>query len=341
MTTTRMAESNSRSKSMKSVRILMILIALITSIGYAQAPRSASPIRPEAPARQPPSRTSLDWLSIVGLVVGVFGAVGTVYTILSWRRSEQDRRVLQYLFNTAEKNLQKDITEAEIQQKRQEASKITAEIHDLQKRLSERIPIEARRAVLLDKLFSQEMLVAQTYSAIQEIRDELGSEVPPSQISPELASLIENEIRPEYILREQRSHLKNQLTIVTTAAAILSAVLPDPIGPLVSIPLFLFAVPVVLKLYRSYLPNDPVGRKRYIYRIAYMGSFWGLIGALLYLASISWRGFPRDERGGYFAMAALVAVAFILCGLFFLVLSRRVSRMSGVPRERPAADHPE
>jgi hypothetical protein len=190
----------------------------------------------------------------------------------------------------------------------------------------------------MDKLFSQELLVAQTYSAMQEIRKELGSEAPQSQISPELAAIIEEEIRPEYALREQRSHIKNQLTITTTAAAILAAVLPDPIGAIVSVPLFLFAVPVVLRLYKSYLPKDPVGRKLYTWRILYLGSFFGVIGAVLYPVSLSLRGVAPYRFGAHLAVAATAAFALLFSGLLFFVRARYLARTAG---SRTAKDaHP-
>ncbi len=322
---------------MRLVLMLPMLVALLTPSLHAQPLQetTVAQVQPQQPP-QPP-RPSLEWLNIVSLIIGFFGVVGTVYTIRGWRRSEQDRRTLQYLFQTAEKNLQKDITEAEIQQKKQEASRIAAEIHDLQQQLRESIPVEARRAVLLDKLFSQEFLVSQTYSSIQEIRKELGPDAPPSQIPPELAAIIEREIRPEYVLREERSHLKNQLTIITTAVAILSAVLPDPIGPLVSVPLFLLAVPVLARLYKSYLPKDPAGRKLYTCRIAYVGSFLGVIGALLYPASLVLKGIPIYQMKLHFWIAFAMAFLFLFCGLFFFALSRHLARSMG-GRNNPDAN---
>lgn len=160
---------------MRAISLLRILVVLLVPPMHIQS----SQVRPASQVPQAPaSQSSPDWLNIGGLIFGVIGVVGTIYTIRGWRRSEQDRITLQYLFKTAEKNLQKDITEEDIQQKKQEAGRISAEIHELQKQLRESIPFEARRAVLLDKLFSQELLVSQTYSAIQEIRKELGPEAP-------------------------------------------------------------------------------------------------------------------------------------------------------------------
>jgi hypothetical protein len=195
---------------MRSKIISLILVAWLTPFVYAQPPQEA----PVMQVQQPPK--ALDWLNIVSLAIGFFGVIGTIYTIRAWRRSEQDRKTLQYLFQTAEKNLQKDITEAEIEQKKEEASKIAAESHELQQQMGKSIPVEARRAVLLDKLFSQELLVSQTYSSLQEIRQELGPDAPASRIPPSLATIIEEEIRSEYVLREERSHLKTQLTIIKT-----------------------------------------------------------------------------------------------------------------------------
>jgi hypothetical protein len=314
---------------MKLALMLLMLAALPAPSAHAQQAQETSVARAQHSPKQQPLPPSMEWMNIASFIIGVLGVVGTVYTIRGWRRSEQDRKTLQYLFQTAEKNLQKDITEAEIHQKKQEASKIATEIHDLQQQLRESIPIEARRAVLLDKLFSQESLVSQTYSSVQEIRKELGPDAPPSQITPELAKIIERDIRPEYVLREERSHFKNQLTIITTAVAILSAILPDPIGPLISIPLFLLAAPVLVKLYKSYLPKDPTGRKLYTCRITYIGSFLGVIGTLLYPASLSMKGTPLDRMELHFGIAFAMAILFLFCGLFFFVRSRHLARSIG------------
>jgi hypothetical protein len=306
---------------MRLMLVLPIPVTLLAPYAYAQ-------LSQETPVEQA-QQSSGGWLSIISLIVGFIGVVGTIYTIRAWRRSEQDRKTLQYLFQTAEKNLQKDIAEEDIKQKKQEASKIAAEIHELQQQLRKSIPIEARRAVLLDKLFSQELLVSQTYSSIQDVRKELGPDAPPSQISPELAAIIEREIRPEYVLREERSHLKNQLTIITTAVAILSAVLPDPIGSLISVPLFLLAAPVLLRLYKSYLPKDPAGRKLYTCRVVYIGSFLGVFGTLLYPASLALKGEPMYRMELHFGIAFTMAIIFLLSGLFFFIRSRHLARSIG------------
>ncbi len=279
------------------------------------------------------SESSFGLLDIVSLVMGVIGIVGTIYTIRSWRRSEDDRRIVKYLFDTAERNLQKDITEADIRKKKEEANRIASEIHDLQKQLRESIPHEARRAVLKDKLFSQELLVTQTYAAIQSLREELGPDAPPSNIPLELRTVIEKEISPEYVQREERSHLKNQLTVMTTAAAIFSSVLPDPFGNLVSVPLFLLAAPIVLKLYRSYLPKDAIGRRVYTYRIVAIGSLLGIAGTALYPVSLFMRGVPIYRMNLQLAISSVVALGFFVGGTAFWFMARRLSRKTG--RDRP------
>ena len=121
-------------------------------------------------------------------------------------------------------------------------------------------------------------------------------------------------------------HLKNQLTVMTTAAAIFSAVFPDPIGTVVSIPIFLLAVPVVLRLYKSYLPKEALGRKIYMYRVASVGCFLGVAGALLYPASLSLQGVPLYQAGFRLTIAIGLSLAFLLLGLIFAAMRFAVSR---------------
>jgi hypothetical protein len=86
------------------------------------------------------------WASFV---IGLLGTAAGVYAVIDSRKKD---RIRNYLFEVAEKNLDKTITEQELQKRKEEARLASDRIEALQHRIEKEIPLEAKRTVLKDRL---------------------------------------------------------------------------------------------------------------------------------------------------------------------------------------------
>lgn len=251
------------------------------------------------------STINLTTTDLASIAFGIIGIVGTIYTILSWKASKKDKKINNYLFSLAEKNLDKDITDEQLKRKREEIGKYSERILFLQEKIEKEIPQQARVAVLKDKLHSQNEQLVITYNSITAIKQELNGLESESQIPEEVQSAIEKEINPEYLEKERRSNLKNYLTIITTTAAILSALLPYPYNKWISVPLSVIALPVVYQLFKSSWPKDSLQRK--ILRLKVIAFFCSALGVIgIFLSSFFFYFVIIDSYDSEFELALAV-----------------------------------
>jgi len=216
-----------------------------------------------------------NWLN---LLFGLIGVVGTVYGVLSWRHSQKDKRSYKFLFDLAEKNIEKNITEESLKKKKEEVERATSEIESLQEQIKRDIPKEARKAVLKDKLNTQHIELSNIYKNVCATKDELSGLSESAEIPPDLLKEIEKEISPEYLLKGERENLKTYLTVFTTLAAITSAILPREMSRIVA-GLFLIAgFGILIQLIRNIFAS--ASRKNQV-RIATYGYIVGFIGAAI------------------------------------------------------------
>jgi hypothetical protein len=164
--------------------------------------------------------------------------------------------------------------------------------------------------------------VKRTQSDLRGIGDQ-------ADIPPEIRKEIEAEIRPEYLLRGRRSSLKTYLTIVTTAAAVSSAVLPFPFNNWTSFLLLLVAVPAIALLVKYSLPIDRADRRRQlavglsiVLLVASVTSFF--LGAVL--TSMRWQDRSSLTRTTREFIPVLFLVGFLFAIGGILALFKRKLR---------------
>lgn len=249
----------------------------------------------------------------INLIFGLIGAVGTIYGFMSWRSAQKDKRSYKFLFDLAEKNIDKNITEETIKQKKKEVQRATSEIESLQRQIKKDIPKEARKAVLKDKLNSQYLELTNIFKNVCKSKEELSSMSESDEIPPDLLEEIEKEIRPEYLLKEERENLKTYLTVCTTLAAIASAALPWAMSRLVG-GLFLFAgLGVLIQLIRNIFAttsrNNQIRIATYGYIVGFVASAALAIGDFYLFIAYGTRYRVSTEM--YIIMALLAAITFI------------------------------
>ena len=213
-----------------------------------------------------------NWLSII---FGVIGLAGTAYGYLSWQSGKRQKQIYGYLFELAEKNIAKNITDQELAETRKAIAEASNRIEALQQRIRRDIPMAARRAVLVDRLRNQTEILHQHYESVLSLQTQLKATGAPVDMPEELIRAIQQHIEPEYFIRKRRSGLKTSLSILTAGAAVASAAVPYPAGRLISLGLLVIAVPVLFALVkdaiREYAKRDPAAIGRWLVGIGIAG----------------------------------------------------------------------
>jgi hypothetical protein len=289
--------------------------------------QAESPLTEPVPDLQ--ARASV--LNIFGFIFGVVGVAGTIYTYLSWRSGRKRERVYKYLFEVAEKGIDAKATEEKLVKGREEVKEVSQRIDELQNRIRRDIPREAKRAVLTDRLNSQMTHLMELFESVKRTQTDLREIGDQADIPPEIRKEIEAEIMPEFLLRDRRSSLKTYLTIITTAAAISSAILPYPFSTWISFVLLVLAVPVIALLVKYTLPVDRADRRKQILLglsiVFFIGSLTSLFfGAIL--TSLIWQDKSSLTRTGRQSIPVLFVVGFLCAMVGILALFKRRIRLS-------------
>lgn len=191
----------------------------------------------------------------VAAIIAVLGIIGTIitvisgyYTFLSWNKTKKENEVYKELFAQArdslkQKNLEEqlNITEEELKEKEGLLKNYSKEIESMQQKIYEEIPKEARKVVLEEKLYATKENLQNTYDSMLLIQNELDIIGEHVEIPEKIKNYIESEIRPDYIIREEKSKKKNYIIYLTTGATITSSLFPSPLDALISKLLLFFA----------------------------------------------------------------------------------------------------
>lgn len=311
-------------KSVNFIRFFTLLCLLfatylaLTNPVFAQNP---TPVATEQPSNWPNKLSSPEILSIA---LGIVGAAGTVFGIVSWNSARKANKVQAYLFKVAEQNIQKDISETELAKKRADIEISAKQLEELRAQIRRDIPIEARRAVLLDRLNLQLEHLNQSHQAALETRRELETMGDHAEISVELLSAIESEIRPEYLIRERQAKLKTYLTITTTTAAILgslfSTLFPSIRIQYVSIPFLIPALIILALMVKESLPKngfrlliERAGKSQIIVFAIGIGFLVVGLVILIFLRELSWSwNVGREELIAGSVLTMLMGITYII-----------------------------
>ena len=201
--------------------------------------------------------TKNTWVVAFLAIFGFFSAlIGTWLSIRSYKDGQKNNKRFESFYEIVDKNIDKTTTEEEIEQKRKKADEISGKIISLQAQqdqIKRDIPIEAKKAVLQDRLNSSVEDLTRYYHDIQSIRtqlDQLGSS---SQIPEDLLRQIGSEIQPKFLLKEKIASLQVGLTIITGLAAIAPVFVPNPIDEWLRNLLLIISIPIIFGLFRLFI----------------------------------------------------------------------------------------
>ena len=153
-------------------------------------------------------------MDIVNAILGVVTIVGTLFGIISYADSKKSKKELEkytYLFDLAEKNIDKKLTLEEIQ-------RLHDEKKEMDKIVKEEIPRQARITVLYDRLKADEEYLSMSYNRYVETKKEyekLQSENE-VKIPQNILDEIEHQILPDYLIKEQKQKYMSMLTIISS-----------------------------------------------------------------------------------------------------------------------------
>lgn len=189
----------------------------------------------------------MDIISIIGFILTIAALIFAFYT---WNEAKKKDKLYQQIFDAAAKSLKTEETEEKLKTKQNELSDVSNKLEQIRKS----IPIEARRAIITDRLHSAQQSLQAIYSEATSLQSELKKldNTGAGQIPEEFLSKIQNLIEPKFIVKERIDNLKTILTILTTLASISFAIIPA-IGNILGAVFSVMALPVLIKLGREYL----------------------------------------------------------------------------------------
>lgn len=172
-----------------------------------------------------------NWLNIL---FGLVGIAGSIFGYSSWSSSRKSESAYKHLFELADLHIDKSLTDKKLSDSKLQLQEEADRIKELQRTIRHEIPIEARRAVLRDKFETNVEQIHDVYLSLNRARTELTKLGDRTEIPEEIKKAIDDEIKPEYLIKRRKSDLRNYLTIITAFAAISSALLPYPFSRFLS-----------------------------------------------------------------------------------------------------------
>lgn len=239
---------------------------------------------------------ALTWIAIIGFVISIFSAIYPIYT------RHSDRKVYNFVFSYVKKNIDKALTDEEINQSKNI-------LEDLKNKINQatiELPKEARKIVLKDRINNLQLSLIKDVENLKELDKSLKNLEKETSIDSKLLKEIEDVIQPNYIIKEKKQKLLNLLTLFTTISTILLTLpIPKYFGMLFA----LFALFTILRMSIYFLKPLYNKHELLILRIV-MFIFGVLIAFSLSLSIILFIFYFIDKFD----------IFFILFGSFFLIL---------------------
>lgn len=260
----------------------------------------------------------MDKLNIIFGIIGVLGAIFGAYAI--WD-SHKTRKVNSFIFEVAKMNVDKDVTQNELEE-------LITKRHEMLnaiKIIQEQVPFEAQKAVLFDRYKILEEQMINTYNAYIETRSKLEKLIEINTAIPELIlTEIKQEIMPEYVIRQRKNKHLISLTVISFATSIFSAL--PVIGYYGRFLGLLYIVPLA-GLFIVNIPANKQDKKKYIKKLALLSTtilagIASVICALLYYDALGTR--YKDET--VYLIILLFSIPMLLALSIYIIIKSYVSK---------------
>src|SRR5260370_33615114 len=101
------------------------------------------------------------------------GLVGTLFGIYAWLDGRRKDRIYKSLFEAADKNIDKKLTDKQISENKSEVTRTSEQIEQLRKRIETEIPVEAKRTVLKDRIDANIVALQTTLASTLDLKHQL------------------------------------------------------------------------------------------------------------------------------------------------------------------------
>lgn len=202
----------------------------------------------------------MDWNIILGIVT-IAGTLFGAISIYDARKSKKELEKYTYLFDLAEKNIDKSLTLEEI-------NRLHEEKQAMDKIIKEEIPRQARRTVLYDRLKADEEYLSSSYNRYKQTQKEyeklqLEDKI---EIPKNILDEIEHQILPDYLIKQQRQKYMSMLTTISYTTAFLAII---PFFNIFSRYSILATAYPLIRIIGLNMPKDKHERKLYILNLAH------------------------------------------------------------------------
>jgi hypothetical protein len=226
-------------------------------------------------------------------VIGVISAVITFYLFYQWYKS---KKLQDFVYKQAQLALEKESTQEKLNQTKEELTNVESRLTELQKQIQKDLPIEARKAVLKDRLEESLENLKKYFDDVISTKTKLSSLGETNTISAELLKNIQHEIEPRFIIKEKISNYKTYLTIVSTLAGVIFAIIPRPFNNYIGGTLLLIGLPIAFQLFRLSLIKKSKDKqstnRKIIFWISVLGAgvsfFFTIFLWVIILTSYQW-----------------------------------------------------
>lgn len=177
---------------------------------------------------------------------GVAGVIGTLITIYTIYQSHKSKKLQDFIYKQAQIVLEKESHEQKLFKTKEELTSVEARLTNLQKQIQKDLPIEARRAVLKDRLEESLENLMRYFDDVKATKTKLLNLGEQPNISEDLLKSIQAEIEPRFLLKEKIATYQTFLTVVSTLSGLAFALLPYPIKNYVGGTFLLIGLPIVI-----------------------------------------------------------------------------------------------
>lgn len=263
----------------------------------------------------------MDWGNIVLGIMTIAGTLFGAISIYDARKSKKELEKYTYLFDLAEKNIDKKLTSEEI-------NRLHEEKQAMDKIIKEEIPRQARLTVLYDRLKADEEYLSSSYNRYKQTKKEYEKlQVDEKiEIPQNILDEIEHQILPNYLIKEQRQKYMSMLTTISYATAFLSVV---PIFSWLGKYSILFTAYPLIRIIGLNMPKNKHERKKYILNMFYnialiifflLNVYFGLLLYEHYYYGFRWSGIELDI---IFPIVALIFLLLFIPKIISILKNKR------------------
>lgn len=196
------------------------------------------------------------------LFAGLTGIIGTIIAIVTLQKGKKTKKLQDYLLEKAKIALESEDAESKLKATKQELSNVESKINTLQDQIQKELPLQARRAVLSDRLDESFENLQKYYSDVINTKAKLRELGINSNISDELLKNIETEIEPKYKLKEKISNNQIGLTITSTISGIFFVAVPYPFGNYIGLTILILGIPFLFQVARYTLIKNSQDKQK-------------------------------------------------------------------------------